>query len=366
MESPRSVRFDLRLGGDAQVLHIASTRMQEIRAVTVSPPTPPQTALGAAPAKVSVVIPTKNRSHFLREALQSVHALAGPDLELEVIVADDSSTDETAAVVCAARARLVRSVASGAAAARNAGLRAARGDFIAFLDDDDAWLPGHLRPHLRLLAERPELDAVVGQTMNTDSHLRRAGAPWPEALPSDGRLFRSFFAYWPQIGATVVRREVCDRIGEFDETLPNAQDWDWQLRMAFAHRVGFVQVPCVLFRQREAGGMDGLQWRRVGTMRRVFFRNLRRGGRHAPGPVYALRLYVRALGHMYAYFATSAERHASAGATRRVALCVVRAAATSPLHAGRDVVFGGALRAPILWLARRAAREGVRAMASRP
>ena len=78
---------------------------------------------------VSVVIPTKNRAELLRSALASVRALEGPDLEFEIIVADNGSTDHTAAVASDAGARLVFAATPGAAAARNAGMRQAARPF---------------------------------------------------------------------------------------------------------------------------------------------------------------------------------------------------------------------------------------------
>ena len=100
----------------------------------------------AAPTRVSAIIPTKNRAALLREALTSVRAVEGPDLELEIIVADHGSTDDTESVARAFGARLVREPKPGAAAARNTGMRAATGQYVAFLDDDDLWLADHLRP----------------------------------------------------------------------------------------------------------------------------------------------------------------------------------------------------------------------------
>src|SRR5947209_8097109 len=91
------------------------------------------------PIRVSVIVPTKDRSGLLRQALASVRALEGPDLAIELIVADNGSTDDTAAVAHEFGARLVRTLTPGAAAARNAGLRVATGEYLAFLDDDDVW-----------------------------------------------------------------------------------------------------------------------------------------------------------------------------------------------------------------------------------
>ena len=147
---------------------------------------------------VSVIIPTLNRAALLREALASVRQIQGPDLLLEIIVADNGSTDDTAAVAASFGARLVHAERRGAAAARNAGLRAATGEFVAFLDDDDAWLPGHLRPQLAILDEYPDFAAVVGQAVNASADLTSHGAPWPVNLPQDGETFREFWLSIPR------------------------------------------------------------------------------------------------------------------------------------------------------------------------
>src|SRR6185436_5574152 len=93
------------------------------------------------PFRVSVVIPTRNRSRLLAEALQSVQAIAGPDLELEILVCDNGSTDDTADVARSFGARVLQATTPGPSATRNVGIRAATGEFLAFLDDDDLWLP---------------------------------------------------------------------------------------------------------------------------------------------------------------------------------------------------------------------------------
>jgi glycosyltransferase involved in cell wall biosynthesis len=171
----------------------------------------------------------------------------GPALEL--IVADNGSSGETPAIAREFGAQLVQQPVPGAAAARNAGLAAATGHFIAFLDDDDVWLREHLLPRLRMLSARPDLAGVVGRARLADSELVAFGTPWPASLPSSGQCFGGFLPDMPQIGATVVRASVRETVEPFDETLMSDQDWDWHLRLAATHRIGFVPVTSVLWRQ---------------------------------------------------------------------------------------------------------------------
>jgi glycosyltransferase involved in cell wall biosynthesis len=288
--------------------------------------------------RVSVIVPTRDRPALLAEALASIRALEGPDLSLEIVVGDNGGLAETAEAVQAYGARHIPVDRAGAGAARNVALQAATGEYIAFLDDDDLWLPGHLRPQLALLATRPELGAAVGQVVLTDEQRLRTGDPWPLALSDDGEVFEAFLAEYPQIGATVARVGVRETVGLFDETLLGDQDWDWHLRLARRHRIGFAPVPGVLFRQRPEGSFDELKWQRLGFMSRVFFRNMLRSGRHGPSLTQAARLYGHHRWTYYHYFRSSAVRHLAAGDRRAAWQALGRALVSSPVHAARDLM----------------------------
>src|SRR5262245_32164110 len=112
---------------------------------------------------VSVIIPTRNRAGLLREAVASVLGVRRVEFALEVIVVDDGADAETEAVVRPYQVMYVRTDGIGASAARNRGIEAAHGDYLAFLDDDDLWLPSNIRPQLKVLNEHPEYGAVVAQ-----------------------------------------------------------------------------------------------------------------------------------------------------------------------------------------------------------
>src|SRR5687767_9669148 len=129
--------------------------------------------------KVSVIITTKNRSKQLGQALDSVYSVKSPKLELEVIVIDDGSNDDTAEVVARYPARRIRTEGIGMAPARNVGLKAATGDFVTLLDDDDVWLPTNMVAQLDLFEQRPELGAVHAQSQLADFDMRPFGDPVP-------------------------------------------------------------------------------------------------------------------------------------------------------------------------------------------
>lgn len=186
--------------------------------------------------EVSVVIPAYNRANTIGRALDSV--LSQSVRDIEVLVVDDGSTDSTAATVAAVtdlRVAMLRHDSNkGAAAARNTGIRAARAPFIAFLDSDDAWLPGKLEAQMAALRAAP-----AGQDVSCHGvhiHLLDHGVErdQPLAVSTDwfARLVRDCNL---SPGATqMARREAFDRIGLLDETLPRFEDWDWLLRYAAA------------------------------------------------------------------------------------------------------------------------------------
>lgn len=309
--------------------------------------------------RVSVIVPTKDRCELLNLALASIRRVDGADLDLEILVCDNGSSDETEAVARRHGALFVQTLVPGAAAARNAGLRAATGEYIAFLDDDDTWAPGHLRPHLALLQADAGLDAVVGRVQLVDAERRPFGRPGPETMPAGGRYFGAFLRHYPQIGATVVRAGVRETAGYFDETLLGDEDWDWHLRLALRHQVGFVPVTSVLFLQRGPATRSELEWERYGYFRRAFVRNVGRAGRERPSLPSLARTYLRHAGGYYAHFAETARARRRAGDMRAARCWLWRAVLASPVHAGRDLFRASALRAalPAVWGRRVGVRE---------
>ena len=100
--------------------------------------------------RVSVVLPTCERPASLRRALNSIRSVEGDDLQFEVIIADNGPSEETRRIATEFGAKYLVVDEKGPSPARNAAMFTATGDYIAFLDDDDAWLPTHIRPHLKL------------------------------------------------------------------------------------------------------------------------------------------------------------------------------------------------------------------------
>jgi glycosyltransferase involved in cell wall biosynthesis len=178
---------------------------------------------------VSVIVCTHNRPHMLARALESV--LRQDFRDYEVVVVDDGS--EPPAEVPARGAGPVRLIVArygGVGAARAAGLKAARGPFIAYCDDDDEWAPNHLASLMHYLREHPDVDLVYGDS----EWVEEEGPPSvPYSVDYDGTLLREA----PYIFASDVlhRAEAARDVGGFDPCLRAYEDWDLWLRMSRVH-----------------------------------------------------------------------------------------------------------------------------------
>jgi glycosyltransferase involved in cell wall biosynthesis len=189
---------------------------------------------------VSVIIPVYNRRVELRQAVRSVLAQTHADLEL--IVVDDASSEDIAAAledIADPRLRLIRKpVNQGAAAARNTGIQAATGKWVAFLDSDDEWLPNKLERQLRRLAGRPN-DARIccsGYVILHAQERRRARAFRPADWHGTARQLVWGCNLSP--GSTLIAERACfDEIGLFDVALRRFEDWDWLLRYLRHHPI---------------------------------------------------------------------------------------------------------------------------------
>jgi len=198
---------------------------------------------------VSVVIPTRDRPALLAHTLKTV--LWQEDVDAEVLVVDDGIGSDTGAVldrVGDSRVHLLRnSGPPGVSGARNSGIAAAKGHWIAFVDDDDLWAPGKLRAQLSV-AEEAGAAWVYAGDVTVDEDLRvRGGAPppAPEQMIGDLRKYNSVPAGASNV---VVRRDVLDAVGGFDTELRTSEDWDLWLRLAATSLPASVPRPLVALR----------------------------------------------------------------------------------------------------------------------
>jgi GT2 family glycosyltransferase len=188
----------------------------------------------AAGELVSVLIPTRSRPRELGHALSS--ALAQRGVEVEVIVIDDASPEPAKPVTERdndAAVRVIRLPArAGAAAARNAGLAAARGRWVAFLDDDDGWEPGKLRAQLDAIHELGARWCWCATSMVYEHGTRRlVTVSEPQAI---GDLLRLHNAVPGSASSVLAETALVRQLGGFDEAMPHLADWDLWIRLADA------------------------------------------------------------------------------------------------------------------------------------
>lgn len=192
---------------------------------------------------VSVIIPTYNRARTIGSAIQSVLAQSFQDFE--IIVVDDHSADPTRTIVEGFRDPRIRYLSReqnrGPAAARNAGIRAALGTYLAFLDSDDQWLPHKLSEQIALLEGlSPEWGMSCSGfflLVNGCGSIRL-----PSRITSWHRRLHWICDLSP--GTTlVVRRECLTRVGLFDEEFPRLEDWDLLLRLSKVYKLALVRKP---------------------------------------------------------------------------------------------------------------------------
>jgi glycosyltransferase involved in cell wall biosynthesis len=209
---------------------------------------------------ISVVIPAYNSKRTIVETIQS--ALAQEDVRVEVIVVDDGSSDNTAAVaesVGDPRVRVVRKVNGGAPSARNAGIAEATGEWVAFLDADDLWVTHKLRTQLEALRGVPNAFAahagayIVDDDMNV-LQIRRC------TESSNNLLAYLLFQNLPAVASSwVVRRDVLNEIGGFDANLVILEDWDLSIKLARYGEPLNIAEPLTLYRQHPANRSRNLE-----------------------------------------------------------------------------------------------------------
>jgi hypothetical protein len=199
-------------------------------------------------AKVSLIIPTFSRPHFLPRCVESAHKAGS---SVEVIVVDDASSDETASVCQTLRdIKYVRLDSNrGVAGARNEGVSASTGEYIGFLDDDDLRLPNSIDAQVSLLEAHPSAGMVYGRALYGDEQGDLKGGSYPEECPQ-GDIFWQLME-WNFIPClTVIFRRAClDRVGLLDESATGVDDWDLWVRISELYPVLAIEQEVAIWRQ---------------------------------------------------------------------------------------------------------------------
>lgn len=205
--------------------------------------------MGKISEKVSVVIPTYNRSELLKKAIYSLQLQRHQNLE--IIIIDDCSTDETEEVVAAmddSRIKYIKHETNrGGSEARNTGIKHATGEYVGFLDSDDQWLPDKLEQQLAIFKGNPEVGAVyTGVKLFNEHHIikeiipRHRGDLLPMLIESNCIDTTS---------SVLVKTELLHEVNGFESALPSCQDWDLYLRLSQITHFDYVKDSMVLFFQ---------------------------------------------------------------------------------------------------------------------
>ena len=274
--------------------------------------------------KVSVIIPTYNRADMIGDALGSlIHQTSG---DWEAIVVDDGSTDDTEAMVSRfadGRIRYVYQANKGLPGARNTGIRNATGEYIAFLDSDDLFLPDKLELQSQALDQSPDVGLVASGYAEVDVHLNvlREVRNWhghPQLGLTDWLQSNPFI-----VNAVLVRKTWLEKAGLFDETMSYVEDWDVWLRLAQCGcRMMWLEAVVCLYRLHGTNMMRQAELMKKGMLRMFdkFFAqpNL---------PTEALKLRNRAYANVYV---DSATRAFAAGLGSEGKECVAQAIQLEP------------------------------------
>jgi|SRR5690242_18649085 GT2 family glycosyltransferase len=244
-------------------------------------------SFSAAPVRglVSVIIPTYNRAPVLRRAIESALSQTYP--AIEVVVADDGSSDDTADLVrsLGPRVRYLRQENAGVSAARNFGMRNARGEFVAFLDSDDAWLPWKVKVQVAALAAHPDaglvwtdMSAIDGSgVVSEERFIRKMYSAYDEVDPASVLNRIGFLASLDPVvpaehatstfykgdlsthillgnlihtSTVLFRRAWCGKTGGFDETYHRTgEDYEFYIRLVSVGTVVFIDAPSTLYRR---------------------------------------------------------------------------------------------------------------------
>lgn len=234
---------------------------------------------------ISVIIPVYNRVNLVGRALDSVYAQS--HCAQEVIVVDDGSSDGTGDYVRTyfPQARYIRQSNQGVSAARNRGIVAARGDWLAFLDSDDEWLPQKLQIQCRVLETNPGY-----RICHSDEIWVRRGRrvnPMRKHAKSGGNIFQRCLPRCVISPSSVmVHRSVMETVGKFDQAFPACEDYDLWLRVCAVYSVLYIEQPLII---KYGGHVDQLSQRypamdrfRIEALEKIIHRGtLSQADRHA-------------------------------------------------------------------------------------
>ena len=202
-------------------------------------------------SKVSIIIPTFNRRDYITIALDSV--LKQTYKDYEIIIIDDGSSDDTKEVLKPYQdnIRYFYQDNKGIPTTRNKGIKEAQGDYIAFLDSDDYWLPEKLERQIECFSRNSHYGMVATRcsSITPDGKLRKKNRPGK----SGWVLTDLFKANFIRTSSAMIKKECFEKVGLFDESLPECEEYDLWLRIAREYPVGFINEPLAVYTDNPEG-----------------------------------------------------------------------------------------------------------------
>jgi len=224
---------------------------------------------------VSIIIPTYNRGWILKDAIESVIAQTVNDVEL--IVVDDGSTDHTKKILDSYnhRIKIIHQANKGVSAARNAGITASIGKYIAFLDSDDIWLPEKLSCQVDFFSSNP--DAQICQTEEIWMKNGKQINPKKKHKKISGYIFEPSLALClVSPSAVMIKKNLFNDTGFFDESLLSCEDYDMWLKVSCKHPVYLINKPLIIKRgghTDQLSAKPGLDKYRIQSLKKIIENN---------------------------------------------------------------------------------------------
>jgi glycosyltransferase involved in cell wall biosynthesis len=203
---------------------------------------------------ISIIIPTYNRLDYLEEAVKSVVNQVYKNIEILVI--DDGSKNNYAEIICNKYEKCIyhHKDNGGLSSARNYGILNSKGEFIAFLDDDDSWNPEKLTKQLKIFSANPKIDLVHSSALVMDEKSILIGKFIGASISKTHK--RSGYVFWNALGVWVVksptpliRKNVFAKDLLFDETIKVGEDVDFYQRLFYRHKVYYINEPLAYYRE---------------------------------------------------------------------------------------------------------------------
>ena len=221
-------------------------------------------------AKVTTIIPAYNCERYIKEAIKSVLSQSYGDIEL--IVVDDNSTDKTGEIIRSfgPRIKCIHNPTNGGPSiARNLGIKQASGEYIAFLDHDDIWMPDKIEKQIEIFNKKKDVALVYSNSYNINIMGLERGTFFDTIKPHRGFVLeRLLLDNFIPTSSVVIRKDIVDEIGLLNEHFLISQDYDLYLRIAEKHKIDFLNLP--LFKRRVYQGSASSDKRRVMLEEAIF------------------------------------------------------------------------------------------------